>query len=186
MERALRTLLGSLGDDPTREKLKKTPVRWRKAMEFLTSGYDQNLQKIVNGALDRTLSKEMVIVSNIEFYSLCEHHLLPFFGGAHVAYLPGKHIIGLSKIPRIVDIFARRLQAQERLTEEIATALEKVLKPRGIAVILDAQHLCMMMRGVQKQGARVRTQCFRGIFKRNDDLREEFLLSIAGSLQSRV
>lgn len=153
-----------MGEDPEREGLVKTPERVLKSYEFLTSGYKMSLEKIVNGALFDVELPEMVLVKDIEFYSLCEHHLVPFFGKCHVAYIPNHKIIGLSKIPRIVEMFARRLQVQERLTYEIAQCLNDVLKPRGVGVVMEAQHLCMMMRGVQKQNASAKTSSLVGVF----------------------
>ena len=188
MRDPLSDLLSSLEKNHRGKSLAKTPERWRKAMEFFTSGYTQDLRKIVNGALDPvepspgsghgaspTESEDMVVVRDIEFYSLCEHHLLPFFGKAHVAYVPNGKIIGLSKIPRIVDMFARRLQVQERMGREVADALDAVLKPKGVGVIIEANHLCMMMRGVAKQRSEVTTIHFQGILKADSALRKEFL-----------
>ena len=150
LEDLFTKILENLGEDPSRQGLVKTPLRAAKAMEFLTSGYHQNIDAILNGAIFDENYDEMVIVKEIEFYSLCEHHILPFWGKCHVGYLPRNRIIGLSKIPRIVDMFARRLQVQERLTREVAEALETALDPRGVAVVIEAQHLCMMARGVEK------------------------------------
>ncbi len=175
MENLIRDLLRQLGEDPKRAGLKGTPRRVREAYEFLTSGYDQNLDDIVNKALMPTETDGMVIVKDIECYSLCEHHLLPFYGKVHVGYIPNKHVIGLSKIPRIVDMFARRLQVQERMGQQICDALEKVLKPKGIGVVIEANHLCMMMRGVQKQHSQAVTSCVKGLFKKDPKTREEFL-----------
>ncbi len=160
------------------KSLEKTPLRWRKAMEFFTSGYDADIAKIVNGAIDPMETEDLVLVSGIEFYSLCEHHLLPFFGKAHVAYVPNGKIIGLSKIPRIVDVFARRLQVQERLGREIADALTNILEPKGVAVMIEAKHLCMMMRGVEKQQSIVTTMRTTGLFKEDRERRHEFLSSV--------
>ncbi len=167
------TLLRSIGEDPKREGLVKTPGRYLKAFRFLTTGYDQSLEKLVNGALFDSSSTDMVIVRRIEFYSLCEHHLVPFFGQCHVGYIPKKKIIGLSKIPRIVDLFSRRLQVQERLTSEIATTLMTVLKPHGVGVVMEAQHMCMMMRGVEKQNSSTQTSSVLGEF-RKPSTRQEF------------
>ena len=178
MRDPLSDLLSSCEKHHRGKSLAKTPERWRKAMEFFTSGYDQNLTKIVNGALDPTKSEDMVVVRDIEFYSLCEHHLLPFFGKAHVAYVPNGKIIGLSKIPRIVDMFARRLQVQERMGREVADALDAVLKPKGVGVIIEANHLCMMMRGVAKQRSTVATSHMKGVFKSDQQIRQEFLALI--------
>ena len=168
-------ILGRLGEETTREGLVRTPERFEKAMRFLTSGYTTDLDKIINGALFAVNYDEMVIVKDIEFYSLCEHHLLPFFGKIHVAYLPGDSVIGLSKIPRIVDMFARRLQVQERLTQQIAETLQEVLEPRGVGVICEARHFCMMMRGVEKQNSGTVTSAMLGAFRSDKATREEFL-----------
>src|SRR5947209_12587476 len=149
--RRMRDILSELGEDPSREGLVRTPMRYEKALRFLTSGYETDVDRLVNGALFSVKYDEMVIVKDIEFFSMCEHHLLPFYGKAHVAYLPNDRVIRLSKIPRIVDMFARRLQVQERLTQEIAETLQTVLQPRGVGVVLEAKHFCMMMRGVEKQ-----------------------------------
>ena len=175
----VHALLEELGEDPEREGLVQTPRRVAKAMRFLTSGYQAALDEIVNGAVfDSEGYEEMVLVRDIEFYSLCEHHMLPFFGKASVAYLPGARIIGLSKIPRLVDVFARRLQVQERLTGQLAEVLEDILAPRGVAVFASGFHLCMAMRGVEKQSSRTTTQAFTGEFQRNADLRREFLAQV--------
>ena len=168
-------ILGRLGEDPSREGLSRTPERFEKAMQFLTSGYTMNLDKIINDALFSVKYDEMVIVKDIEFFSLCEHHLLPFFGKVHVAYLPGDRVIGLSKIPRIVDMFARRLQVQERLTQQIAETIQEVLEPRGVGVVCEARHFCMMMRGVEKQHSGTVTSAMLGDFRNNKGTREEFL-----------
>ena len=170
----VRNMLSSLGEDPDRDGLIQTPQRFNKAMTYLTSGYNQSLTKIVNGALFDVNYDEMVIVKDIEFYSLCEHHMLPFFGKVHVAYLPDRKVIGLSKIPRIIDMFARRLQVQERLTHEIAEAIEEVLSPKGVGVIVEARHFCMMMRGVEKQSSSTVTSTMLGGF-RTKETRAEFL-----------
>ena len=168
-------ILETLGEDPSRQGLVKTPHRAAKAMEFLTSGYHQNVDDILNGAIFDEDFDEMVIVKDIEFYSLCEHHILPFWGKCHVGYLPKNRIIGLSKIPRIVDMFSRRLQVQERLTREIAEALETALDPRGVAVVMEGQHLCMMARGVEKQAPKMATNVMRGAFREDSSTRAEFL-----------
>ncbi len=168
-------LITALGEDVTREGLVKTPHRVERSLRFLTSGYGVSVGELVDGALFATEGGEMVVVKNVEFYSLCEHHLLPFFGHAHLAYLPDKKILGLSKFARIVDVFARRLQLQERLTGQIADALVSVLEPKGVAVVTEASHLCMMMRGVEKQGASTRTSAMRGVFKDDPATRQEFL-----------
>ncbi len=175
LESLFTKILENLGEDPSREGLMKTPPRAAKAMEFLTSGYHQNVDAILNGAIFEEDYDEMVIVKEIEFYSLCEHHILPFWGKCHVGYLPRNQIVGLSKIPRIVDMFSRRLQVQERLTREIAEALETALDPRGVAVVMEGQHLCMMARGVEKQAPRMTTNVMRGAFREDSSTRAEFL-----------
>ena len=174
-EEIFKQLIESIGEDPNREGLRNTPKRATKALEFLTQGYKQSLDKIVNGALFSSESDEMVIVKNIELYSLCEHHLLPFIGKCHIAYLPNKKIIGLSKAARIVDMFARRLQVQENLTREIAVTLDRVTEAKGVGVIIEAQHLCMMMRGVEKQNSIMTTSVMLGIFREDQRTRAEFL-----------
>ncbi|MCZ2149928.1 MAG: GTP cyclohydrolase I FolE [Bryobacterales bacterium] len=168
-------ILAELGEDVTREGLIRTPERADKALRFLTSGYSMNLDGIINGALFDVEYDEMVLVRDIEFYSMCEHHMLPFFGKVHVAYLPKDKVIGLSKIPRIVDMYARRLQVQERLTKEVAEALQDVLKPRGVAVVCQARHFCMMMRGVEKQHSGTTTSAMLGAFRTQKETRDEFL-----------
>jgi GTP cyclohydrolase I len=171
-------MLETLGEDPTREGILKTPQRAAKALQFLTQGYDQNVEEVVNDAIFNEEYDEMVIVKDIECYSLCEHHLLPFFGKCHVGYIPRKKIIGLSKIPRIVDMFARRLQVQERLTKQIAEALQEVLTPAGVAVVIEEQHLCMMVRGVQKQHSQTMTNVMLGEFRNKNSTRAEFMRCI--------
>jgi GTP cyclohydrolase I len=171
----VRPILEELGEDPTREGLLRTPERFEKALKFLTSGYETELQKIVNGALFHESCDDMVIIKDIEFFSLCEHHLLPFFGKMHVGYLPNGKVIGLSKVPRIVDMFARRLQLQERLTHQVAETLQKVLDARGVAVICEARHFCMMMRGVEKQHSGTVTSSMLGAFREQKQTRDEFL-----------
>ncbi len=178
MDALIQKFIEALGEDPKRPGLKGTPRRVREAYEFLTSGYDQNLEKIVNNALMPVDTEGMVIVKDIEVYSLCEHHLLPFFGKVHVGYIPRKHVIGLSKIPRIVDMYARRLQVQERMGQQICDALEKILKPKGIGVVIECSHLCMMMRGVQKQHSTAVTSTVQGLFKEDPKTREEFMTLI--------
>jgi GTP cyclohydrolase I len=173
--RRMREILAEIGEDPSREGLQRTPARFEKALKFLTSGYDTDVHEIVNGALFDVKYDEMVIVKDIEFFSLCEHHLLPFFGKAHVAYLPNEKVVGLSKIPRIVDMFARRLQVQERLTQQVAETLQEILNPRGVAVIMEAQHFCMMMRGVEKQHSGTVTSAMLGDFRNRKETRAEFL-----------
>lgn len=171
----MRKVLLKIGEDPQREGLIRTPDRAEKALRFLTSGYQMNVESIVNGALFSEKCDEMVVVRDIEFYSMCEHHLLPFFGTMHVAYLPRDKVIGLSKIPRIVDMFARRLQVQERLTQEIAETLQRVLEPKGVGVICEARHFCMMMRGVEKQHSGTVTSAMLGAFRARKETRDEFL-----------
>ncbi len=175
------SILNEVGEDPKREGLLKTPERASKAMQFLTHGYDLDPEEILKSALFNENYSEMVIVKDIELYSLCEHHILPFFGKAHIAYIPNGKIVGLSKIPRIVDAFARRLQVQERLTDQIVSIIDKVLKPHGVAVVIEASHMCMMMRGVQKQNSVTTTSGFRGAFK-NVETRMEFLRLIDSKL----
>ena len=171
----MRKILQRIGEDPTREGLVRTPDRAEKALRFLTSGYEVDIGKLVNEALFTHTCDDMVIVKDIEFYSMCEHHMLPFFGMMHVAYLPRKKVIGLSKIPRIVDAYARRLQLQERLTHEVAQTLQDVLEPRGIGVICEARHFCMMMRGVEKQHSGTITSAMLGAFRDRKETRDEFL-----------
>lgn len=175
LEDLVTGMLTILGEDPSREGLAKTPLRVAKAMDFLTSGYTTTLDEVVNHAIFESEADEMVLVKGVDFYSLCEHHVLPFFGRAHVAYMPSKKIIGLSKIARIVDLFSRRLQVQERLTNQIADAIEQVLEPHGVAVVMEGSHFCMMMRGVQKQGSSMVTSAMRGGFKDNPSSRAEFM-----------
>jgi len=171
----VQQLLIELGDDPKREGLRRTPKRVDRALRFLTSGYQESVKKILNGALFQEKYNEMVIVKDIDFYSLCEHHLLPFYGKCHVAYIPNGKVVGLSKIPRLVDMFARRLQLQERMTTQIAKALMKALDPDGVAVVTEARHLCMMMRGVQKQNTVVTNSALLGVFHEDRACREEFM-----------
>ncbi|MDA3052199.1 GTP cyclohydrolase I FolE [Campylobacter sp. JMF_01 NE2] len=167
-------MLTLLGEDPEREGLVKTPARVAKAYEFLTSGYEQDPKDVLNDALFESSNNEMVLIKDIEFYSLCEHHLLPIIGRAHVAYIPNKKVVGLSKIPRMVNIFARRLQIQEQLTEQIANALQEVIKPLGVGVVIQARHMCMEMRGVQKINSTTTTSALRGLFISRNDTRKEF------------
>ena len=172
---SIKTLLSEIGENPEREGLLKTPERVSKSMEFLTNGYDKNPSKILKSAMFSESYSQMVLVKDIELYSLCEHHMLPFFGKAHIAYIPNGRIVGLSKIPRIVDIFSRRLQVQERLTDEIKDCIQETLNPKGVAVVIEAQHLCMQMRGVQKQHSSTTTSAFSGIFMSNEKTRAEFM-----------
>ena len=170
-----RELLQGIGEDVGREGLLRTPDRAARALEFLTQGYRQNLDQIINGAVFESRASEIILVKDIELYSLCEHHLLPFIGRAHVAYLPNGKVIGLSKVARIVDVFARRLQIQENLTTQIAESLMRCLEPSGVAVVVEAKHLCMMMRGVEKQNSVMKTSCLLGTFKEDARTRSEFL-----------
>jgi GTP cyclohydrolase I len=171
----VRGILKALGEDPARDGLQKTPGRVDAALRFLTRGYGQTVEDVIGDALFEETHESMILVRDIEFYSLCEHHMLPFFGRAHVAYIPHGRIMGLSKAARIVDVFARRLQVQERLTDQIADAIMDVLRPRGVGVVLEASHLCMMMRGVEKQSSRTVTSALRGIFRDDQRTRDEFL-----------
>jgi GTP cyclohydrolase IA len=172
---AYRELLQDIGEDVNREGLLRTPDRAARALEFLTQGYRQNLDEIINDAVFESSASEIILVKDIELYSLCEHHLLPFIGRAHVAYLPNGKVIGLSKVARIVDVFARRLQIQENLTTQIAESLMRCLEPSGVAVVVEAKHLCMMMRGVEKQNSIMKTSCLLGTFKEDARTRSEFL-----------
>ncbi len=178
VERAIADILREVGEDPTREGLQSTPKRVASMYEFLTKGYREDLDAILNKAVFKEEYDEMVIVRDIDFFSLCEHHLIPFFGKCHVAYVPNGRIIGLSKIPRIVDVFARRLQVQERLTRQIADTLFRILKPQGVAVIAEARHLCMIMRGVEKQNSVATTSAMLGVFQSDEKTRSEFLTLI--------
>jgi GTP cyclohydrolase I len=177
----VRSMLEELGEDPTREGLARTPWRVADSMRFLLSGYELDVGQVINGAVFEESYEEMVVVKDIEVYSLCEHHLLPFYGKAHVAYLPSGRILGLSKIPRVIDVFARRLQVQERLTTQVADALHQALEPHGVAVVIEAVHLCMMMRGVQKQTSAAVTSALTGAFRNDEKCRTEFLSLIGRS-----
>lgn len=181
VEALVRKILVELGEDPEREGLKQTPERVAKSYEYLVSGHSTKLAEVVNGALFTEEVDEMVLVKDIEFYSLCEHHMLPFYGRVHIAYLPKGKIIGLSKLPRIVDMFARRLQVQERMTVQIAEAISEVLEPLGVAVVTEAAHLCMMMRGVAKQASVTATSCMLGTFRSDPRTRSEFLSLVRSS-----
>jgi GTP cyclohydrolase IA len=174
-EKLIRRQIELAGEDPTRDGLRRTPQRVAEAFGFLTGGYEQNPKEVLNDALFEATSDEMVIVKDIDFYSLCEHHMLPFFGKCHVAYLPTKKVVGLSKIARLVDVYARRLQIQERMTQEIATTLMELIKPEGVGVVVEAQHLCMMMRGVEKQNSYAITSAMLGSFREDARTRSEFL-----------
>jgi GTP cyclohydrolase IA len=176
----VREIIKLVGEDPMREGLRKTPERYEKALKFLTSGYHQNVDNILNGATFSVCYDEMVVVKDIEFFSLCEHHILPFFGKAHVAYLPQKRVIGLSKVARLVNMFARRLQIQERMTSQIAKAIEEKIAPQGVGVIIEARHLCMQMRGVEKQHGQAVTSAMLGAFRENKQTRDEFLSLVGG------
>jgi len=174
-ERLVRRQLELIGEDPDRDGLLKTPARVAKSLEWLTRGYETNVADVIGDALFEETHESMVMVRDIELYSLCEHHMLPFYGKAHIAYIPNGRIVGLSKLPRVVDVFARRLQVQERLTEQVAQALTDVLEPLGVGVVIEAYHLCMMMRGVQKQNSSTITSAMRGLFRDDPKTRDEFL-----------
>ncbi len=180
-EGSYRDLLLSIGENPQREGLVRTPHRASEAMKFLTKGYEQNVDQLLNKAVFDETYDDMVVVKDIEFYSLCEHHLLPFFGRVHVGYIPNGKIVGLSKIPRLVEMYARRLQVQERLTKEIAEALENALHPKGVAVVIDGMHMCMMMRGVEKQNASMITSHVMGEFREDRRTRQEFMALVRGN-----
>jgi GTP cyclohydrolase I len=175
LEELVRQQLELIGEDPDREGLLKTPERVAKSLKWLTRGYERDAKQVIGDALFDECHSNMVMVRDIELYSLCEHHMLPFYGKAHVAYIPNGRIVGLSKLPRVVDVFAQRLQVQERLTEQIATALTEVLEPLGVGVVIEAFHLCMMMRGVQKQNSKTITSALRGVFRDDPKTRDEFL-----------
>jgi GTP cyclohydrolase I len=185
-EDVVRRMLELLGEDPDREGLLRTPERVANALTWLTRGYETDVREVVGGAVFEEAHENMVMVRDIELYSMCEHHLLPFFGKAHVAYIPNGRIVGLSKIPRLVDAFARRLQVQERLTEQVAQAISDVLQPRGVGVVIEAYHLCMMMRGVEKQNSKTITSALRGAFRDDPKTREEFLYLAHGSVSTRL
>ena len=178
LQALVEQLLGLLGEDPTREGLLKTPERVAKALRFFTQGYQQDVEGVFNGALYSVKYDEMVVVRDIDFFSLCEHHLLPFYGKCHVAYIPNERVVGLSKIPRLVEVFSRRLQVQERLTVQIAESLQEKLHPQGVAVVIEARHLCMMMRGVETPNAVAVTSSMHGVFLNQQKTREEFLTLI--------
>lgn len=178
IEESVRSILFAIGEDPQREGLQKTPERVERMYRELCAGYGMDLETVVNGAVFHSENSDMVLVKDITFYSLCEHHMLPFFGKAHAAYIPDGKVIGLSKIPRIVEMYARRLQIQEQLTVQVADALETVLHPKGIAVYLEGKHMCSEMRGVKNETAELRTQKFTGCFEENSELRREFLMQI--------
>jgi len=172
---AVRDMLELVGEDPDRDGLLKTPERVERSLRWMTRGYDLDAAEVIGDALFEETHQNMIVVRDIEFYSMCEHHMLPFFGKAHVAYIPDGRIVGLSKVARVVDVFARRLQVQERLTDQIAEALDDALAPRGVGVVLEASHFCMMMRGVEKQGSRTLTSALRGVFREDGSTRDEFL-----------
>jgi GTP cyclohydrolase I len=182
MQDIIRDLLIKIGEDPDREGLKKTPERFEKAIRFLTQGYDQDPREVLRSAIFHEQYDEMVTVKDIDLFSLCEHHLLPFFGKCHVAYMPRKNIVGLSKIARVVELYARRLQVQERMTQEIATALMDTLQPHGVAVVIEAFHLCMMMRGVEKSNSKAVTSAMLGVFRTRESTRMEFMELIKPNL----
>ena len=182
MQELTRNLLAKIGEDPDREGLKKTPERFDKAIRFLTSGYRQDPREVLQRAIFHESYDEMVIVKDLDVFSLCEHHILPFFGKCHVAYIPKKNIVGLSKIARVVELYSHRLQVQERLTQEIATAIMDTLKPHGVAVVIEAFHLCMMMRGIEKQNAKAVTSAMLGVFRSRQSTRMEFMELIKPSL----
>ncbi|QQS34632.1 MAG: GTP cyclohydrolase I FolE [Ignavibacteriales bacterium] len=175
MKELIKNLLKEVGENPEREGLVDTPLRVSKAYEYLTSGYNKNIDEVLNDAVFNEKYDEMVIVKNIDFFSLCEHHMLPFYGKVHVAYIPNGKIVGLSKIPRIVEVFARRLQVQERMTQQIADTIDKYLQPNGVAVVSEAYHMCMMMRGVEKQNSSATSSAMHGVFKEDARTRTEFL-----------
>jgi GTP cyclohydrolase I len=178
IEKITKQLLKDIGEDPNREGLLKTPSRVAKAWQFFSKGYNESIDELINNAIFNEDAKDMVIVRDVEFFSLCEHHLIPFFGKAHVGYIPNGKVIGLSKIPRVIDMFSRRLQVQERLTHQVADALKNVLNPKGVAVVLEGRHMCMQMRGVEKQNSFTSTSAMSGQFKKSSETRSEFLAII--------
>jgi GTP cyclohydrolase I len=182
-EQSIRRLLVDLGEEPTRDGLEKTPQRFLRSLQFLTSGYQKNVAEILQQALFDVDYQDMVVVHSIEFYSLCEHHLLPFYGKVHVGYIPNQKVVGLSKIPRLVDAFARRLQVQERMTRQIAETMQMVLQPQGVGVVMEAFHFCMMMRGVEKQDSFTSTSCMQGVFQK-PETRQEFLYLVHSKTKS--
>jgi GTP cyclohydrolase I len=182
-EQSIRHLLFDLGEEPTRDGLEKTPQRFLRSLQFLTSGYQKNVAEILQQALFDVDYQDMVVVHSIEFYSLCEHHLLPFYGKVHVGYIPNQKVVGLSKIPRLVDAFARRLQVQERMTRQIAETMQMVLQPQGVGVVMEAFHFCMMMRGVEKQDSFTSTSCMQGVFQK-PETRQEFLYLVHSKTKS--
>ena len=183
LESVFQDLLVAIGEDSEREGILKTPRRAAEAWRHLTRGYEEDIRKVINGAVFEEKYSEMVIVKNIDFFSMCEHHLLPFYGRAHIAYIPNGKIIGLSKLPRIVELFSRRLQVQERLTQQIADTIQEVLEPDGVAVVMEARHLCMIMRGVEKQNSVATTSSMLGVFRESDRTRSEFLSLIKNTLK---
>jgi len=182
IESAVRTILSNVGEDPERQGLEGTPDRIARMYSEVLGGYDVDLEKLVNGAMFDVAYDEMIVVKDIEFYSMCEHHMLPFFGRAHVAYIPSEKVIGLSKIPRIVEMFGRRLQVQERMTRQIADTIQEILNPQGVAVVIEGNHMCSMMRGVKKQEASMITSAMLGCFKKSDKTRNEFLSHLQGRM----
>lgn len=182
IEAAVAAMLTELGEDPEREGLRDTPARVGRSMRFLTRGYDQNPADIIGSALFKEDYQEMIVMKDIDFFSLCEHHLLPFFGKAHVAYIPDGHIVGISKIARLVEVFARRLQVQERLTKQVAQTMMEQLRPAGVAVVVEAEHLCMRMRGVEKQNSIVVSSAVLGVFRTSQETREEFMSLVHNGL----
>ncbi|HSB78143.1 MAG TPA: GTP cyclohydrolase I FolE [Candidatus Methylomirabilis sp.] len=182
LEQAVTDILHAVGEDPGREGLLKTPERVAKSLAYLTAGSNQTVEDVLNGAIFSEDYDQMVLVKDIEFYSLCEHHMLPFCGKAHIAYLPAGRVVGLSKLPRLLEVYARRLQVQERLTQQVAWAIQEALRPRGVAVLLEASHFCMMMRGVEKQNSKTVTSALLGEFRESPALRNEFLAAVRGSV----